>query len=781
MPPSTEGLPGDAGGRDSPDAPPVPHLGVSPGNLFTTPAAGSLSSSWQESPDMLLDLNFAPSAGSPSGTGAAGMPIAGPSSTPAPAPAADPIPWAGYSYPQDVANLDRESHASYFPPAGGAGPESDPGPLGPEYADQAPTAYSSSVRASRRQGLGAGLAGSESYRRAPSAQTLQHRIKAPNLSTIDWTFELTLEHQRKIDIKSRSSSLQATLAKGWDQAQGWVIVGVTAISCALIAAFLAVSTDFLSSLRIGYCKGAWHLGESLCCLNQWPAPGGSFDGTSAVAPFSLEPQIELHCPDFITWAQWSESWAGGYLMYMLISVCLAVSSAIIVKRVSPFSAGSGIPEVKVILGGFVMHGFLGASTAILKTLTLALAMASGMLVGKEGPLIHIAASLGNIWPRFFPKYHASEVKKRELISSAVAAGVAVAFGAPLGGVLFSFEECSYYFPNLVMLRTIFCAVVGAAAIWVIDPLHTGKLVIFSSATATNATAGWLLVEFIPFVGLGLITGALGALFIKLHIVIMRARRLPNSFTKRFPVTEIFLLALLSAAIQYHLAYTRIDMLRLMGFLFGGCDPNQGGSDPLGLCKCVLNSVGPIIAGLLATAAIKYCLFVLTAGSRVPSGMFVPTMLTGALIGRVVGILMSSWAHAMPTLFIWSSCASDPSTCISPGLYAAAAAAGFLTGTTRITISAAVIIFEITGAVNFLLPTIVCVIVAKWTGDAIHRLDSPVIVSDSHPMLSVIDMFRQLGIRVVLVQREGSLVGIISKKDVVRHMLEVQRAPRQAPS
>ena len=42
--------------------------------------------------------------------------------------------------------------------------------------------------------------------------------------------------------------------------------------------------------------------------------------------------------------------------------------------------------------------------------------------------------------RLFPKYYNNEAKKREVLSAAAAAGVSVAFGAPVGGVLFSLEE-----------------------------------------------------------------------------------------------------------------------------------------------------------------------------------------------------------------------------------------------------------------------------------------------------------------------------------------------------
>lgn len=50
--------------------------------------------------------------------------------------------------------------------------------------------------------------------------------------------------------------------------------------------------------------------------------------------------------------------------------------------------------------------------------------------------------LGNILSYLFPKYGRNEAKKREILSAAAAAGVSVAFGAPIGGVLFSLEEVS---------------------------------------------------------------------------------------------------------------------------------------------------------------------------------------------------------------------------------------------------------------------------------------------------------------------------------------------------
>ncbi len=48
----------------------------------------------------------------------------------------------------------------------------------------------------------------------------------------------------------------------------------------------------------------------------------------------------------------------------------------------------------------------------------------------------------------------------QILSASVAAGITVAFGAPIGGVLFSLEEASYYFPLKTLWRSFFCAMVA---------------------------------------------------------------------------------------------------------------------------------------------------------------------------------------------------------------------------------------------------------------------------------------------------------------------------------
>ena len=76
--------------------------------------------------------------------------------------------------------------------------------------------------------------------------------------------------------------------------------------------------------------------------------------------------------------------------------------------------------------------------------------------------------------------------------------MAVAFGAPIGGVLFSLEEVSYYFPMKTMWRSFFCAMIGAFTVRSINPYGNGHDVQFS----IDYNAPWSSFEIIPFILLG---------------------------------------------------------------------------------------------------------------------------------------------------------------------------------------------------------------------------------------------------------------------------------------
>jgi chloride channel 3/4/5 len=270
------------------------------------------------------------------------------------------------------------------------------------------------------------------------------------------------------------------------------------------------------------------------------------------------------------------------------------------------AAGSGVAEVRVILSGFVLHGFLGLKTLIIKTLALVLSVASGLSLGKEGPFVHIATCVGNIACRLFSKYDNNDGKRREVLSAAAASGVAVAFGAPIGGVLFSLEEVAYFFPAKTLFRTFFCCICAALTLKFLNPYGNNKIVIFE----VRYLIDWEFFELAAFILVGIIFGAVGALFIKASKTWAQSfRKIP--VIRKQPLVEVMLVALVTGIVSFWNPYTKIPVAKLLFNLASPCDINK--PDPLGLCPESMDEIFPVMRDLAIAFFIKGVLTIITFG------------------------------------------------------------------------------------------------------------------------------------------------------------------------
>jgi chloride channel 3/4/5 len=350
-----------------------------------------------------------------------------------------------------------------------------------------------------------------------------------------------------------------------------------------------------------------------------------------------------------------------------------------------------------------MKGFLGFRTLLIKSMALPLAIGSGLSVGKEGPSVHYAVCTGNVVSRMFGKYRRNASKTREILSACAAAGVAVAFGSPIGGVLFSLEEISSYFPLKTMWRSYFCALVATAVLAAVNPFRTGQLVMFQ----VRYDRSWHFFELVFFVMIGIFGGLYGALVIKWNLRVQQFRK---KYLAQYAVLETVVLATVTAVVCYPNSFLRIEMTESMEILFMEC---EGAGDYNGLCDRD-KRLGNVLSLVLATV-IRLSLVLVTYGCKVPAGIFVPSMAIGALFGRTVGIVVQALHEASPGSIFFAACKPDE-PCITPGTYAFLGAAAALSGIMHITITVVVIMFELTGALTYILPTMIVVGVTKMVSE-----------------------------------------------------------------
>jgi len=550
--------------------------------------------------------------------------------------------------------------------------------------------------------------------------------------------------------------LRGRIALLLDSAQGWILVAVIGVLTAMIAYFVDVTESAIFDLKRGFCKDAWYRSRVNCCVGErtcdrWQSwsqvihLSGMEDSSVEYLAFILGSMFLAALSCFLT--LYSKTVVPSQIAATFDEDLAAVKTDIahgadddkgavqpltdqelLPANIYYSAAGSGVAEVKVILSGFVLHGYLGLKVLVIKTIALILSVASGMSLGKEGPYVHVATCIGNIACRMFSKYNLNDGKRREVLSASAASGVAVAFGSPLGGVLFSLEEVSYYFPPKTLFRTFFCCIAAALSLKFLNPYGTSKIVLFEVRYVTD----WRFFELFNFAFLGFAGGLTGALFIKAsRFWATTFRRI--KIIKAYPMLEVLLVAFVTGVISFWNRYTRLAVTELLFELASPCN-NQTNT---GLCP-KQDEIPAVIGYLSIALVIKAFLTTITFGIKVPAGIYVPSMVVGGLMGRIVGHITQYLVVRFPHFILWGECrmSNDMEACVTPGVYALVAAGATMCGVTRLSVTLAVILFELTGSLDHVLPFSLAVLCAKWTADAVEPLSIYDLLTDmnTYPFL-----------------------------------------------
>lgn len=442
--------------------------------------------------------------------------------------------------------------------------------------------------------------------------------------------------------------------------------------------------------------------------------------SSNMVAFGIDKSIDFFVSARAHAAQEAGTFLLSYLMWTGSALMMCGLSAVCVHYISPSAAGSGIPQMKCVLaGGANIEAYLSWRTLIAKILSVVLAMGGGLSIGKEGPYVHISSCVAQQLTRLsiFRRLGQSETLRRQMLAAGCAAGVASTFGAPVGGVLFSIEVTATYYSVSHLWKAMFTAVCGA---WVFRVSRDmGSLALFNLTNFSDM--GELLYngEIYAFALLGVLMGLLGAAFVHATASLVQlVRHLRSSIevveppgkTERRPWSACTLQRLLAALLSrygYTLVVAFTSAMLTFPFGFFRSSPQEVinelfGSAPFDFTARWSNP--SLIVNLLIYTVCKFVFTCIAVGAPISCGVYTPVFLIGAASGRCFGEVLNLLTP------------SDHQ--ITAGGYAVVGAASMAAGVTR-TISTAVIVFELTGQLNHMLPVLVAVLAACGVGNLMN--------------------------------------------------------------
>jgi chloride channel protein, CIC family len=296
-------------------------------------------------------------------------------------------------------------------------------------------------------------------------------------------------------------------------------------------------------------------------------------------------------------------------------------------------------------------------------------IASGGSIGREGPMVQLAALCGSLIGRVV---HFDPARLRLLVACGAAAGITSAYSAPIAGAFFVTE-----------------IVLGSMAMESFGPVVVSAVVAnITMREFTSYKPPYEMPPFPPvtgpevllFVALGLLCGAAAPQFLRMMDVSKAAfRKLPLPLPVR---------------------------LALGGFVVGIISiwsPEVWGNG-YSVVNSILHSpwtwtalVMVLLFKLIATAA--------TVGSGAVGGVFTPTLFVGAAVGSLFGFGMHAlWPHGTSAAYAY--------TMVGMG--------AFLAGATQAPLMAILMIFEMTLSYQVVLPLMLSCVVAYFVARAIGK-------------------------------------------------------------
>lgn len=359
----------------------------------------------------------------------------------------------------------------------------------------------------------------------------------------------------------------------------------------------------------------------------------------------------------------------GWILPLGFSAISASLSVFLVRQYAPEASGSGIPHLEAVLHRYrELHW---KRLLPIKFFGGALAIGSGMALGREGPTVQMGGAVGDAVSRHL---NAGARDRLTLIAAGAGAGLAAAFNAPLAGVMFVLEEVQKDFRQAVFGSVFIAAVVAD----IVARFAAGQLPVFHVPSYPVPSLTALPV----FAVVGVAAGLLGVVFNRsLLSSLALFARIPSRFM--LPIA-----ALVGAAVG----------------LIAWMSPSAVGGGH-SLAERFLE--GHATLSLIPLwFLVRFGLSMVSYGTGAPGGIFAPLLVLGALLGLGVGEAAHSlFPHLVPI----------------PALFAVVGMAAYFTAIVRAPLTGIVLIIEMTGNYAQMLPLLVACFCAYLVAEALGEL------------------------------------------------------------
>jgi CIC family chloride channel protein len=333
------------------------------------------------------------------------------------------------------------------------------------------------------------------------------------------------------------------------------------------------------------------------------------------------------------------------------------------------SSGNGIDITAAI---WFHAGRLPALRTLGSAVLSVVIVGMGAALGREGAPKQAGAVIANAMS---DRVRLSDEERRLLVACGAGAGMAAAYGVPLGGALFALEVLRGALALRFVLPAVVTTLVATGVSWAFLP--DAPLYAIPAYPGSLSSTAWALLA-------GPVAGLVSVLYVR--SVAWADRHKPTGWRRVWaPVVVLGVLGAVSICFPQVLGNGR-DVAEL----------------------AFTAQVGPLL--LAALVLLRPAATVLCLGCGAPGGLFTPSLALGAMLGGVLGL---------PWSWLWPG--------VPPGLFALLGAAALLAATTQGPISTIVLMMELTG---YARAAIVPLLLAVATATLVARTIEPRSIYDA---------------------------------------------------